>query len=146
MTKFIVGDRVRVVLCPLEINKTVYSSIEPSMGQDWVKSMDTTLGLVGDIVDVDMEQGYAVYFNEEIGEWTYLPEWIELEEENTCAPRGDAVRLLWFVRDVGVDVIGGVDIHQEASILASTFGREEPDDNDYIAAIRTAIDKAMEEG
>lgn len=45
-----------------------------------------------------------------------------------------------------VDGIGGIDIHEEAAINASAFGHDEPNRDDYLSAIRTAIDAAMKEG
>lgn len=53
----------------------------------------------------------------------------------------DARRIL-FIRDL-MDGIGDIDFHEEATINASAFGRDEANDNDYIAAIRTAIDAAI---
>lgn len=38
------------------------------------------------------------------------------------------------------DEYNGVDLHEQASIYASAFGRDEPNRDDYLAAIRTAID------
>ena len=55
----------------------------------------------------------------------------------------DDKRLLWIVRDTGIDQIGNTDLHEEAAINASALGRDEPNDDDYIAAIRTAIDRSM---
>ncbi|MCC7144281.1 MAG: hypothetical protein IT349_19470 [Candidatus Eisenbacteria bacterium] len=53
----------------------------------------------------------------------------------------DAERLR-FVAEL-VDGIGDVDLYEEAGFYASAFGREEPNDSDYIAAVRTAIDAAI---
>lgn len=55
----------------------------------------------------------------------------------------DSKRLL-FLSNV-FDGLGGVEIHEQASIYASAFGREEPNDDDYLAAVRDAIDSAMED-
>lgn len=38
------------------------------------------------------------------------------------------------------DEYNGVDLHEQAAIYASAFGRDEPNRDDYLAAIRTAID------
>jgi hypothetical protein len=43
------------------------------------------------------------------------------------------------------DEYGGVDIHQQASVYASAFGRKEANRDDYIAAVRDAIDAARKE-
>lgn len=56
--------------------------------------------------------------------------------------RKDERRLL-FMRDL-MDGIGEIDFHEEAAINASALGRDEANDDDYIAAIRTAIDSAIE--
>ncbi len=53
----------------------------------------------------------------------------------------DATRLL-YVRDM-MDGIGDVDFHEGAWIAASVQGRDEPNDADYLSAIRTAIDSAL---
>ena len=47
--------------------------------------------------------------------------------------------------DTFCDEYGGVDIHEEASVNASAFGREEPNRDDYVAAVRAAIDAARKE-
>lgn len=52
----------------------------------------------------------------------------------------DYLRLKYVSRMI--DGIGDVDLHEEAAINASAFGREEPNDDDYLAAVRTAIDTA----
>ena len=58
----------------------------------------------------------------------------------------DTERLYWLVVEDGCfDVMGGIDVHEEAAINASAFGREEPNRDDYIAAIRTVIDMARKE-
>jgi hypothetical protein len=57
----------------------------------------------------------------------------------------DTVRLLHLAKEPFFDEYGGVDLHEEASINASVFGRDEPNHNDYLAALRTAIDTAMGE-
>lgn len=44
------------------------------------------------------------------------------------------------------DGFAGIDLHEEAAINASAFGREEPNADDYLAAFRTAIDAARKEG
>jgi hypothetical protein len=53
-------------------------------------------------------------------------------------------RRLLFVRDM-MDGIGDIDLHEEAAINASALGRDEPNDDDYLAAIRTAINAALRE-
>lgn len=57
--------------------------------------------------------------------------------------REDAERLKYVSRIM--DGILDVDFHEEAAINASAFGREEPNDDDYLAAVRTAIDAAREQ-
>ena len=57
--------------------------------------------------------------------------------------RNDSERLLWLFRDAGIDGIGETDIHEEAGINASALGRDDPNDDDYLAALRTAIDRAI---
>lgn len=67
--------------------------------------------------------------------------WRREAAEVKTSPK-DSARMLWLVRDSGVDQIGEIDLHAEASIYAQIFGRAEANDDDYIAAIRTAIDSA----
>jgi hypothetical protein len=55
----------------------------------------------------------------------------------------DSKRLAWFAQHSGFDGFGGIDIHEEASIAASVFAREEPNSEDYLFAMRRAIDAAM---
>lgn len=63
------------------------------------------------------------------------------------ALRKDAERLVALAwPEPFCDEFGGVDIHEEASVAASAFGRDEPTKDDYIAALRTAIDAAIKEG
>ena len=40
------------------------------------------------------------------------------------------------------DEYNGIDLHEQASIYASALGREEPNRDDYLAALRCAIDAA----
>jgi len=56
----------------------------------------------------------------------------------------DTDRLRWFAQHSGMDGFAGIDIHEEASISASFFGRDEANSDDYLAAIRSAIDIEME--
>lgn len=59
--------------------------------------------------------------------------------------REDAQRLRWFVMDdLSVDEIGGLDLHSLASDNAIESGRKEPNNDDYLRAIRIAIDAAMQ--
>ena len=52
----------------------------------------------------------------------------------------DERMLLRLVRDeLGIDELYGVDLHDEASRCAATSGRDEPCDDDYIEAIRKAM-------
>lgn len=139
MTLFKVGDKVKVVKPSYVIDDEGYQSQEAECRNSWVDSMDACIGNTYEI------EGFnSGGFTLKGVSWRFLPEWL-VPAEQGVRHYEDTDRLMWFVRDVGVDTIGGVDIHQEASIYASTFGREEPNDNDYIAAIRTAIDEAMEE-
>lgn len=62
----------------------------------------------------------------------------DLSDEMTSC---DAKRLLWISTEI--DQFGKIDIHEQAAIYASAFGREEPNDDDYLAATRDAIDDAM---
>lgn len=55
----------------------------------------------------------------------------------------DTNRLL-LVKDM-VDGIGDIDLHEFAAASAAMNGREEPTDDDYLYAIRLAIDTVMEE-
>lgn len=55
----------------------------------------------------------------------------------------DTERLLVLVLDTGIDRVGDVDIHDEASISAAENGREEPNDEDMLNAIRIAIDQSL---
>ena len=43
------------------------------------------------------------------------------------------------------DEYNGIDLHEQASIYASALGREEPNRDDYLAALRCAIDAAKEQ-
>jgi hypothetical protein len=54
----------------------------------------------------------------------------------------DSERLAWFAQHSGMDGFGGIDLHDEAQTAASFFGRDEPNGDDYLSAIRTAIDTA----
>lgn len=137
MTQFKVGDRVKVVKPSYVVDLQSYRSQKAECSNSWVGRMDPCIGNIYEIEDFDSGGFYL-----EGVTWQFLPEWLVPVEQGVKYYE-DTDRLLWLVRDVGVDIIGGVDIHQEASIYASVFGREEPNDNDYIAAIRTAIDKAM---
>lgn len=53
----------------------------------------------------------------------------------------DATRLLWLIEDSGIDQIGDVDIHEAACRFADARRRDEPNDDDYLNAIRYAIDR-----
>lgn len=52
----------------------------------------------------------------------------------------DTKRLRHLANEPVFDVYGEVDLHEEASINASALGREEPTSDDYLAAMRAAID------
>lgn len=56
------------------------------------------------------------------------------------ALRVDAERLT-YIPEI-MDGIGNIDFHEEASINASALGRSEPNSDDYLAAVRAAIDAA----
>ena len=58
----------------------------------------------------------------------------------------DTERLRYLANEPICDEYAGIDLHEEAAICASAFGREEPNSNDYLAAFRTAIDAAMRSG
>jgi hypothetical protein len=53
----------------------------------------------------------------------------------------DAKRLL-FIKEL-MDGMGPFDFHDMAAIKARAAGREEPNDDDYLAAIRASIDGMM---
>jgi len=59
------------------------------------------------------------------------------------ALRADAERFASFAFPPFCDEYAGVDLYDQASIYASAFGREEPNRNDYVAALRDAVDAAM---
>lgn len=42
------------------------------------------------------------------------------------------------------DEMAGIDLHERASTYALGSGREEPNDDDYLNAVRDAIDAARE--
>lgn len=42
-----------------------------------------------------------------------------------------------------IDGLGDIDLHERATLYASAMGREEPNDDDYAAAVRDAIDAAI---
>lgn len=53
----------------------------------------------------------------------------------------DALRLLYLQQIM--DGFGPYDFHEMASITATAAGREEPNDADYLAAIRATLDGLM---
>jgi hypothetical protein len=55
-------------------------------------------------------------------------------------PATDADRLLWLIRDTGIDAFGEHDLHELAWQEADKHGREEANDSDYLVGIRKAID------
>ncbi|MFA5606794.1 MAG: hypothetical protein WDA07_06355 [Leucobacter sp.] len=59
------------------------------------------------------------------------------------ALRADAERFASFAFPPFCDEYAGVDLYDQASIYASAFGREEPNRDDYVAALRDAVDAAM---
>ena len=55
----------------------------------------------------------------------------------------DAERFTSFAFPPFCDEYAGVDLYDQASIYASAFGREEPNRDDYVAALRDAVDAAL---
>lgn len=53
----------------------------------------------------------------------------------------DAMRLL-YIKEL-MDGMGPFDFHEMAAIRAKSAGREEPNDDDYLAAIRASFDGMM---
>jgi hypothetical protein len=64
--------------------------------------------------------------------------------DNRDADKQDAARLRYLAVEPFCDVYAGVDLHEEACVNAFVFGRNEPNGDDYVAALRTAIDAAMD--
>ena len=56
-------------------------------------------------------------------------------------PTGDALRLLYLTQTM--DGLGDHDLHRLASNNAENNGREEPDDSDYLQAMRFMVDAEM---
>lgn len=56
------------------------------------------------------------------------------------ALRADAERLSSLAYPPFCDEYNEVDLHEQAAIYASAFGREEPNRDDYLAALRDAVD------
>ena len=48
--------------------------------------------------------------------------------------------LAWIGMKSGIDGFGQGDFHQVASLYASIFGRDEPNEADYCAAVMNAVD------
>lgn len=75
----------------------------------------------------------------------------EAEKENDAlraevdALRADAARLSSLAYPPFCDEYNEIDLHEQASIYASALGREEPNRDDYLAALRCAIDAAKEQ-
>lgn len=76
----------------------------------------------------------------------YIKPYTMLERENAAlraeleGVRKDRDMLLFFVHDYCmVDAVGDVDLHVDALANACAHGREDPNDEDYIAAIHAAI-------
>lgn len=63
------------------------------------------------------------------------------DEAQSTGP--DVRRLAWIAGEL-CDNIGDIDLHEEAAINMVVFGRDEPNQGDYAAAVRTAIDAAMQ--
>lgn len=59
------------------------------------------------------------------------------------ALRADAERLSSLAYPPFCDEYNEVDLHEQAAIYASAFGREEPNRDDYLAALRDAVDAAL---
>ena len=64
-------------------------------------------------------------------------------EKHRDALKADAERLASLAwPEPFCDEYNGIDLHEQASIYASALGREEPNRDDYLAALRCAIDAA----
>lgn len=64
------------------------------------------------------------------------------ETQTQTVSEMDERRMMFL--SMSFDGFGEIDIHEQASIYASAFGREEPNEYDYLAAFRDAVDAAME--
>jgi len=64
-------------------------------------------------------------------------------ERQSEADQRDTARLRHLGDEPFCDEYGGVDLHERASLYASALAREEPNSDDYLAAVRDAIDAAM---
>lgn len=76
---------------------------------------------------------------------TLVNAWPQLRDLAMSAldDRKDAERLRYLGDEPFCDEYGGVDLHEQASKHATANGREEPNSDDYLAAVRDAIDSAM---
>lgn len=70
---------------------------------------------------------------------------IEHLRQDLADAQQDTQRLVWLIQICGLDDLGGGDMHDKAFEFAEIFGRTEPNDEDYLAAFRTVIDKARHE-
>jgi len=68
---------------------------------------------------------------------------VEAAKEEVEALRADAERLSSIAYPPFCDEYNEVDLHEQAAIYASAFGREEPNRDDYLAALRDAVDAAL---
>lgn len=58
----------------------------------------------------------------------------------------DTRRLRWMANEPILDFINNGDVHAQAAIYASYSDRQEPNEDDYLAAFRDAVDDGMDEG
>ena len=72
---------------------------------------------------------------------THVPQWLA---NAVAALRPDTARLDWLLDDLGIDEMGGVDIHEMAYTLLHDTGHPSTTNREaYAAAYRLAIDAAM---
>lgn len=67
------------------------------------------------------------------------------EQALSSGPNGEDTKRLLFFKDC-IDGIGRFDFHEDAAGIAANRGREEPTEDDYLDAIRIAIDMTTSEG
>ena len=82
-------------------------------------------------------------FDDEQRQWADDLRTVATMLEGMADALADAERFASFAFPPFCDEYAGVDLYEQASIYASASGREEPNRDDYVAALRDAVDAAM---